>query len=90
MGDSAGLAVFVGMEIIGVAGAGDGSCCVKWLELTRIMRWILCANADYFLALSPVIKPSSSAEQISPPIIFPSQTIRSIIILSSVFPLSSV
>ena len=41
----------MGMEIIGVAGAGDGSCCVKWLELTRIMRWILCANADYFLAL---------------------------------------
>ncbi len=90
MGDSAGLAVFVGMEIIGVAGAGDGSCCVKWLELTRIMRWILCANADYFLALSPVIKPSSAAEHISPPTILPLTMIRFILMLSSVFPLSSV
>ena len=88
--DSAGLAVFVKVEIIGAAGAGNGSCCVKWLELTRIMWRILCANSDYSLALSPVIKPSSSAEQISPPIIFPSQTMRFIIILSSVFPLSSV
>ena len=27
--DSVGLVVFVEMEIIGVAGAGNGGCCVK-------------------------------------------------------------
>ena len=73
------FAVMVGMKMLVV---------VIPLFCRQSGKIFLCIS--YFFALSPVIKPSSSAEQISPPIIFPSQTIRFIIILSSVFPLSSV
>ncbi len=51
--------LFVEVVIIGVARAGNGSCCVKWLELIRIMWRILCTRI-----LFPRFKPGHKAVQL--------------------------